>query len=57
MQRLAVAVNLFKLELGRQAKPGRQTGIRLYWPAPAEEQKNPGDTGSQTKQLHIRGDI
>jgi hypothetical protein len=24
--------------LGRQARPGRQTGIRLYRPVPAEEQ-------------------
>jgi hypothetical protein len=25
-------------ELGRQARPGRQTGIRLYLPVPAEGQ-------------------
>jgi hypothetical protein len=25
-------------ELGRQARPGRHTGIRLYWPVPAEGQ-------------------
>jgi hypothetical protein len=41
-------------ELGRQARPGRHTGIRLYRPVPAEGQKNPGDTGSQPKHLHIR---
>jgi hypothetical protein len=28
----------FIFELGQQARPGRQTGIRLYWPVPAEGQ-------------------
>jgi hypothetical protein len=44
-------------ELGRQARPGRQTGICLYRPVLVEGKINPGDTGSQPKQLHIRGDI
>jgi hypothetical protein len=43
--------NLNVFELGRPARPGRQ-----YRPVPAEGQKNPGDTGSQPKQLHIGGD-
>jgi hypothetical protein len=28
----------FLFELGRLARPGRQTGIRLYWTVPAEGQ-------------------
>jgi hypothetical protein len=40
-------------ELGRQGRPGRQTGICLYR---QKGKQNPGDTGSQPKQLHIRGD-
>jgi hypothetical protein len=43
----AVAVaSLFPFELGRQARPGRQKG-----------KINPGDTGSQPKQLHIMADF
>jgi hypothetical protein len=40
-------------ELGRQARPDRQTDICLYR---LKGKKNPGDTGSRPKQLHIRGD-
>jgi hypothetical protein len=44
----------FLFELGRQARPGRHTGIRLYRQM---GKMNPGDTGSQPKHLHIRVDI
>jgi hypothetical protein len=36
MYHCTVQPNIF--ELGRQARPGRQTGIRLYLPVPAEGQ-------------------
>jgi hypothetical protein len=36
----SLQVKIDQLELGRQARPGRQTGICLYRPVPAEGQKN-----------------
>jgi hypothetical protein len=35
---LYITITESAIELGRQARPGRQTGIRLYRPVPAEGQ-------------------
>jgi hypothetical protein len=47
----------FLFDLGREARPGKQTGIHLYQPVPAEEQNESWGHRLTSMQLHIRGDI
>jgi hypothetical protein len=44
-------------DFGRQARPGRQLGIRLYWRVPAEGQNKSWEHMLTAKAIHLREDI